>query len=131
MSFESIVIIDGFERKLHHCSYSVSRSIDNVTGKPTSDAIGGIISLVVEGKKESIFWKLAIHPYKLCNGRVKLIDPSDFDGNFMIVDFEDGAVVEYSASIYADTNSTLRENVMISCRKLTVDGVVFEKQWAD
>ena len=130
MAFEATVSIDGATpRKLHHCSYSVSQSADYVTGKTTSEVFAGNVSLVVEGIKESEFWKLAIHPTKRSKGKVVFKDPADIDKDFKTVEFEDGAVVGYSESMDAGTTGTMTENITISCKKLTVDGVAFEKKW--
>ncbi len=130
MAFEATVSIDGGNaRRLHHCSYSVSQSADYATGKTTSEVFAGSLSLVVEGIKESEFWKLAIHPTKRCKGKITFKDPADIDKDLKTIEFEEGAIVGYSESMDAGTSSTMTENITISCRKLSVDGVTFEKKW--
>ncbi|MBU1820546.1 MAG: hypothetical protein KKG00_03405 [Bacteroidetes bacterium] len=130
MAFEATVSIDGgTARKLHRCSYSVSQNADYVTGKTTSEVFAGNVSLVVEGIKGSEFWKLAIHPTKRSKGKVVFKDPEDTEKDFKVLEFEDGAVVGYSESMDAGTSGTMTENVTISCKKLIVDGVSFEKKW--
>ena len=131
MAFAATISVnDGPQRQLLHCSYSVSQSADYVTGKTTSDVFAGNVSLVLEGTRASEFWKLAIHPTKRSKGIIVFKDPRDIDRDYKTIEFEDGAVVGYSESIDAGSSGTSTENITISCKKLIVDGVAFEKKWS-
>lgn len=130
MPFEAKLKLDGgAERRVLHSSYSLSQSADYTTGKTTSEVYAAQLNLEVESIKDSAFWKLMIHPTKRCKGEIIFKSPDDIDKDFKKIEFEDGQVTGYTESMDARSNGTMTESVVISCRKLTVDGTPFEKKW--
>jgi Hemolysin coregulated protein Hcp (TssD) len=130
MPFEANIKIDGgTPRRVLHSSYSLSQSSDFVTGKTTSEVYAVQLNLEVESIKDSEFFKLMIHPTKRCKGEIVFKSPDDIDKDFKKIEFEEGGVVGYSESMDARSSGTMTENIVIACKKFTVDGVSIEKKW--
>jgi hypothetical protein len=129
MAFKATITLDGTEYRLLHCSFSLGQNTDYTTGKPTSDVMGGQVNAEFESTKDTTAFKMMIDPNKKFAGSIKFFK-QDEDSPMKELKFEDAFLTGYSESMDARNNSPMSTSVVISSRKLSIDGATHENKWA-
>ncbi|GAB3542727.1 type VI secretion system tube protein TssD [Spirosoma fluminis] len=129
MAFKATIDLDGTEYRLLHCSFSLGQNTDYTTGKPTSDVMGGQVNAEFESTKDTNAFKLMINPNAKFSGTIKFFK-QDEDSPMKELKFEDAFLTGYSESMDARNNTPMSTSVVISARKLSIDGASHENKWA-
>ena len=133
VTFPATLKADGIEdRNVMSVDYTYTQATD-IEGQPVGASRGGEIKLKVkgfnDGNVELLNWMVDKELSK--NGSIEF--ESTIDGSIMkTIEFEEAFCVGYSQSwAEATDNKPLvhTESITLSCRKITVDAVVHEKDW--
>jgi len=126
-SFAAKFNLDGNEFSVLSCSYSFGQGLDS-KGQPSTDVVGGTISLQIAASDDSSIISWMIDPGGKKDGSI-VFKKSDGDGTLKEVKFEEGYCVGYSESFNANSTMPMTISLNISAKKVSVGDATHEKTW--
>jgi hypothetical protein len=126
-SFAAKFNLDGNEFSVLSCTYSFGQGLDS-KGQPSTDVVGGTISLQIAASDDSSIIGWMIDPGGKKNGSI-VFKKADGDGTLKEVKFEEGYCVGYSESFSANSTMPMTITLNISAKKVSVGDASHEKQW--
>ena len=128
MAYTGLLEVDGTKFKVRHCTYSIHQNIDE-NGRPSSQVMGGTIQVEVESSDDTSLIDWMIDPTGKKSGKLEF-SKTDEEGVLKTIEFEDAFLTSYTESMDAISNAPMAENLVLSAKKLTVNGVSHENVWA-
>ena len=126
-SFSASFEMDGNKFPVISCTYSFGQAMD-AKGQPSSDIVGGNISLQIAATDDSSIIGWMIDPNGKKNGSI-IFKRSDQDATLKEVKFEEGFCVGYSESFTANSQMPMTISLNISAKKVSVGDATLEKKW--
>jgi hypothetical protein len=126
-SYSASFEIDGNKFQVITCNYSFGQSMD-AKGQPSSDILGGSISLQIAANDDSSIIGWMIDPNGKKNGSI-VFKRSDQDSTLKEVKFEEGFCVGYSESFTANAQMPMTITLNITAKKISVGDATLEKKW--
>ena len=127
MAYKAVLEVDGKKFKVRHCNYSLHQNLDE-NGRPTSNVMGGTVDIEVESSDDDTLINWMIDPVGKKSGSV-MFSKTDEEGEMKKIEFEDAFLTSYSESMDTLSNAPMVENLIISAKKLTSNGVAHENVW--
>jgi len=128
MAYTGVMEVDGTKFKVRHCTYSIHQNIDE-NGRPSSQVMGGTMQVEVESSDDTGLIDWMIDPTGKKSGKLEF-SKTDEEGVLKTIEFEDAFLTSYTESMDAISNAPMTENLVLSAKKLTVNGVSHENVWA-
>lgn len=127
MAYRAALEVDGSKFRVRHCTYSLHQNIDE-NGRPSTQVMGGTIQIEVESSDDTALVDWMIDPTGKKSGKIEF-SKTDEEGVLKVVEFEDAFLTSYTENMDAISNVPMTENLVISCKKLTSNGVSHENIW--
>ena len=127
MAYTAVMDVDGKKFKVRHCTYSLHQNIDE-NGRPSTQVMGGTLQVEVESSDDSTLVSWMMDPTGKKKGTITFAK-TEGEGELKKLDFEDAFLTSYTESMDAISNSPMVENVVISAKKLSANGVEHENIW--
>ena len=128
MAYTGVMDVEGTKFKVRHCTYSLHQNIDE-NGRPSSQVMGGTMQIEVESSDDTKLIDWMIDKTGKKSGKIEF-SKTDEEGVLKTIEFEDAFLTSYTESMDAISNSPMVENLVVSSKKLTVNGVAHENVWA-
>jgi len=126
-SFAATFKFDGNEFSVISCNYSFGQGLDS-KGQPSTDVVGGTISLQIAASDDSSIIGWMIDPSGKKDGSI-VFKRADQDSTLKEVKFEEGYCVGYSESFNANSSMPMTITLNISAKKVSVGDASHEKKW--
>ena len=127
MAYTAVMDVDGKKFKVRHCTYSLHQNLDE-NGRPSTQVMGGTLQVEVESSDDETLISWMMDPTGKKKGTITFAK-TDEEGELKKLNFEDAFLTSYTESMDAISNSPMIENVVISAKKLTSNGVEHENVW--
>lgn len=127
MAYTAVMEVDSKKFKVRHCTYSLHQNLDE-NGRPSTQVMGGTLQVEVESSDDETLISWMMDPTGKKKGTITFAK-TDEEGELKKLNFEDAFLTSYTESMDAISNSPMIENVVISAKKLTSNGVEHENVW--
>lgn len=128
MAFKSIMDVEGTPYNVLSCSYHFYQETD-VTGRPSSIARGGQITVTVESSDDISLVEWMIDSWGLKKGNIKFFKRDSETAIMKQVDFEDAYLVNYAETYSHQSEMPMVITITISAKKLSVGNASHENAW--
>jgi hypothetical protein len=126
MSFKAVLKVDSKEYPVLSCSYSLNRSTDH-TGRPSSEVMGGEISLFIEAGDESEWLEWMVDQWKTKDGSIEFYD-RDEEQVSRTLTFTTAYLTSLAESF--SPGSPFSVSLVLTAQKIDFGGLPFERKWA-
>ena len=127
MAYTGLMEIDGTKFKVRHCTYSLHQNVDE-NGRPASQVMGGTIKVEIESSDDTSVIDWMIDRTGKKSGKIEF-SKTDEEGVLKTIEFEDAFLTSYTESMDAISNAPMVEDLLLSAKKITVNGVAHENVW--
>lgn len=127
MAYTGLLRVEGTSYRVRSCSYSLRQNVDE-NGRPASQIIGGTINLEIEASDDSTILEWMVDRIEKKSGQVEFENTME-EGTLKTIEFDDAYLVSYRESMDAISNKPMVEALVISAKKLSIQGVSFENVW--
>ncbi|AMQ01865.1 hypothetical protein AY601_5052 [Pedobacter cryoconitis] len=111
------------------CNYSFRQQTDD-KGRPSSPALGGNVFIQITTPPDDFLLKWMVDSYKRRTGLVTFMK-LDEESAFQRVAFEDAYCVEYHTNFNAVGSSSMVTSIVLSAKRLKVNGIDHNNDWPD
>jgi hypothetical protein len=129
----TLKVADFKDREVANVTYSFEQAVDK-ENQPAGIPRGGKVEIRVkamnDGNPELLKWMLNKTMAK--KGEILFMNSSDADKKMKSIEFENAYCVNFTEhweDVQGDTDLAHYEEIVIVCKKITVEGVTFENQW--
>jgi hypothetical protein len=127
MSFLAKLEIDGEAMNVLEFHCSVVQEIDK-SGKPSADPFGGNMRIIVESTKSTILFEWMTSPDQTKNGKVTFYK-RDALAKMRELEFTDGYCIKYDEMFFAESNSPMQIECLISAKEIIMNGSKLSRTW--
>ncbi|MBT31994.1 MAG: phage tail protein [Thalassobius sp.] len=96
-------------------------------GKPSSRTRGGTISITIQGSLNIFFFDWMCSPVKRQSGSIVI----RMNDSSRVLNFEDAYLISYKENFERFGNPVFTETIVISAKKIEMDGNYHENEWSD
>jgi hypothetical protein len=128
MAYTGLMEVEGTKYKVRHCTYSLHQNVDE-NGRPSSQVMGGTMQIEVESSDDTKLIDWMVDKTGKKSGKLEF-SKTDEEGTLKTIEFEDAFLTSYTESMDAISNSPMVENLVISAKSISVNGVKHENIWA-
>ncbi len=127
MSFKAKFEVDGNEYRVLKCDYSMHQTTDD-TGRPSSTARGGIVTIVVESTDDTTLFEWMCDSYMRKDGKITF-NKRDEDAKLKELEIEEAYMVSYEESFDNVGIGAMVETISLSARKIKMGNGEHENEW--
>ncbi len=128
MAFKAKFVVDGKEYLILSSSYHFYQETD-VTGRPSSVARGGQITVSVESSDDNDLAKWMVDSWGLKGGSLKFFKRDSESAIMKQVDFEDAYLVSYDETYSHETTMPMVITITLSAKKIKIGDASHENEW--
>ena len=128
MAFKAKFVVDGKEYIILSSSYHFYQETD-VTGRPSSVARGGQITVSVESSDDNNLAKWMVDSWGLKTGSLKFFKRDSEQAIMKQVDFSDAYLVSYDETYSHESSMPMVVTVTLSAKKIKVGDASHENEW--
>jgi len=127
MSFILRMVLNGKEYNVLNCHYSFVQETD-ATGRPSSVARGGRITVTVESTGDTTFFELMCNSFETKDGSLKFIK-RESDSTLKELKFKEAYLVEYTENFDSTGSNPVTETMTWSAREVDMGTATFKNNW--
>lgn len=129
MSFIAKLKVDGEEMNVLHCGFRFSQTTD-ASGRPTSIAKGGIITMLVESNGTTNLFDWMISPTQTKSGSITFFR-RDTMSKLKTLEFTDAYCVDYFETFDHQGDNPMQIQLAMSARELKLNDSEFKNNWPE